>query len=412
MRLAIAYSTKDRVELTRQTIEPLLQHDKFDLHWVDGSATEEARLLFKQYDQYCFWPEVYGGADAAIVFKLSMLLEHENNYTHIGLVENDVLLDAGWLEPTLQLFDRGNSEGLQVGAVSARSYVDRVLMQRDGYAVMHNLGAGMVIFTRQAAQLVLANFRTHWAPHVRNTWMRLSGIDIGRFWAFRGNEQWLSSDWGYDAILASAGLASLALTPAKCTMIGQDPPLAEQGLELTHPGWRQVWPVGDAFELFVARTRNIREGHLDCNTPVMDIDPCITGERVIFPHHVPSFGGSYFDSWRLKNSQGFGPFAYRAGEGGTSLVVPCYGSVSFLVSGGTNGATVAVSDSTSGYATTRDLPPEAQSGIIAMLVPGSVTYRSIRLELAEGAVFYGYSSSEEQPWNPQVKFNHATLPPV
>ena len=105
-------------------------------------------------------------------------------------------------------------------------------MQRDGYAVMHNIGAGVVIFTREAAEIVLRTFRTHWWPDNVKLFAQLSGIDLRTYAAFRGNEQWVTTDWGWEAQLARHGLASLALTPAKCSMIGQDPPLHEQGLEL------------------------------------------------------------------------------------------------------------------------------------------------------------------------------------
>ena len=38
-RVAIAFSTCDRTELTRRLNEPLLQPDKFDLHWINGSKS-------------------------------------------------------------------------------------------------------------------------------------------------------------------------------------------------------------------------------------------------------------------------------------------------------------------------------------------------------------------------------------
>lgn len=415
MRLAIAYSTKDHVELTKQSIEPLLQHDKFDLLWVDGSVTSKGKSYFEDNFSHRIqsYPDIRGGADAAIVFKLDALLRNGFEYTHVGLVENDVLLDADWLEPTLELFERGRSDGLEVGAVSARSYVDRVLIQRNGYAVMHNLGAGMVIFTRQAAELVLDNFRTHWWPHTRSLWMRLSGIDVGRYAAFRGNEQWTTSDWGYDALLASHGFASIALTPAKCIMIGQVPSLAKQGLELTTVHLDTTKCNDVVFDLFVERTRLIREDKFDLNAPVMDIDPRIGGECIIFPHYVPKFGGTYTGNWRLQWCQGFGPFAYRTGEGGASLTVPVYGTCSFMVSGGASGARCAVRDTVSGYSSARELPAEMDGqGFTNMVVPGAVTYRTIEMELGEGGVFYGYSSREDQSFNPDIKFDYSALPPV
>jgi hypothetical protein len=38
-KIAIAFLTKDRVDLSKRTIVPLLQPDKFDLFLIDGSDT-------------------------------------------------------------------------------------------------------------------------------------------------------------------------------------------------------------------------------------------------------------------------------------------------------------------------------------------------------------------------------------
>ena len=129
----------------------------------------------------------------------------------------------------MELFQRGKQDGFNVGAVSARCYEDRILFQRDGYAVTHNLGAGMIMFTREAAELVLANYRTVWTTENRTLFAQLSGIDIGSYWAFRGNQNFLVADWNFDRVLAAHGLASLALTPNRATMLDQD--IAPLGLK-------------------------------------------------------------------------------------------------------------------------------------------------------------------------------------
>src|ERR1700734_559687 len=168
MKIALAYSTRDQVELTEQTFSAWrisAGNTSYDFHWIDGSTDAAALGLLDSYGYLIkeIRKGVRGGADAAIAYKLSHLLSYPE-YTHIGLIENDVLLDPDWFEPTMALFEKGKADGLDVGAVSPRSYDDRVLIQRDGYAIMHNLGAGIVIFTREAASLVLASFRTHWWP--------------------------------------------------------------------------------------------------------------------------------------------------------------------------------------------------------------------------------------------------------
>src|SRR5882757_9727571 len=102
MKLAIAYSTKDQTELTVDTL-PLIENCGGDIYWCDGSRTEEGIRLPKLAG---YMPSrVFGGADAAIAWKLSTLLTFPQGYTHIMLLENDVLLDPDWYEPTISLFE-------------------------------------------------------------------------------------------------------------------------------------------------------------------------------------------------------------------------------------------------------------------------------------------------------------------
>src|SRR5262245_37794372 len=161
MRVALAFLTKDRIELSKRTIEPLLRareskRHEVDVFWIDGSKTVEGERLPFEYQKHLARIDhnVRGGADAAIVYALTLMLgnrsqahgEHNPCYDFVGLCENDVLLDNNWFDATMGLFYAHPSsfDGLCAGAVSARSYVDRVLIQRQSYAVMHNLGAGQV----------------------------------------------------------------------------------------------------------------------------------------------------------------------------------------------------------------------------------------------------------------------------
>lgn len=408
MKLALGYSTKDQVELTKQTIEPLLQPDKFDLYWCDGSNTDEGRVLPRRYSNVDVSYNVRGGADAAIAWKLSQLLAASQNYTHIGLIENDVLLDSDWLAPTLALFEKGKRDGLDVGMVSARSYVDRILIQRDGYAVMHNIGAGMVILTREAAEIILRYFRTHWWPDNVRLFAQLSGIDLRTYACFRGQEQFVTTDWGFEAQLARHGLATLALTPAKCDMIGQVPSLREQGLELVRldlPG-----TDGQAFDRYRTNLDLIRQGKLKLDGP-NKIQRQVGG-MLFFPHqmgHVPE--ARYEGDWRLKWSQGWGPFAYRAGQGGASLTARISGSCSFLLSGGVEGATVSLTDTRSGFRAEPQLPPE-QGSFIEINVPGGPVPREIVLKAGEGAIFYGVQTVDPQMIDITFKFSWDQLPEV
>ena len=345
---------------------------------------------------------ILGGPDAAIVWKLSTMLNASQHYTHIGLLENDVLLDEDWFTPTMALFEKGKQDGLTVGAVSARSYVDRVLIQRDGYAVMHNLGAGMVIFTRDAAQAVLHSFRTHWWPANRILFGQLAGIDLATYAAFKGGEHFVSTDWGFDAQLASRGFASLALTPAKCQMIGQKWPLKDQGLELTTEGNIERADSTESFRKYQASTENIRNGH-HCEIPGL-IHRQDRG-MLFFPHqlgYIPSH--TWQGSLELAWNQGFGPFGYRAGPAGASLSLHIAGFCSFHVGGGA----VTIEDKHSGFRTSPDLTEVKDQ--VAVHVPGGPISRQITLELGAGAVLHGLSTSDPQIIDPRFSFDWSQLP--
>lgn len=426
-RVAIAFSTCDRVELTKRSIEPLLQPSKFDLHWIDGSKTEEGRMLAVSCPDVYPHPNVRGGSGPAIVYALTALLAATRDvpqtspdpyqvpqYDYIGLVENDVLLHDGWFDDMMELFDKGTRDGLEVGAVSARCYEDRILMQRPDYAVMHNLGAGMIMFSRHAAELVLQNYRTVFTMENRLLFAQLSGIDIGATWAFRGGQYMLVADWNFDRVLAAHGLASLALTPSRCEMLDYDIALA--GLKMADG---KLPPSDEAFAIYRDRLQQIRQGTLQpgVNAPFYHDAQGYT----VFPHQIPAIGGVYRGDWRVRDFQGFGPFCWKAayptaGEmlrNSTALYVPISGPCDFLVSGGAEGGKVRVEDEQSGYCAEPDLMPEGQQGnVMALSVPGSAGYRDIRLTaMTPGVCFFGIRTREMQPWQPQVRFAHSTLPP-
>lgn len=414
-KIAIAFSTKDRIELSRQSLEPLV-NGQHALFWIDGSLTEEGQALPLQEGYPCtdIHLDVTGGSCRAIVYALTIMLKHRANYTHVGLVENDVLLSPDWFEPTFALFERGRQDGLKVGAASARCYEDRILCQRDGYALMHNLGAGMIILTREAAELILHSYRTMWTTENRRAYAQLCGVDIGSYWAFRSGEHHLVADWMWDRLLSTQlGLASLALTPSPCEMIGQDPPLAMQGLTLAKAPVEAR--INDAaFERYVERTFDIRNGLIDlnaCGARYRGDD----GGSLIFAHQLPSLEGAvYHGEWRLRWSQGFGPFAWRATQKGDSVEAMVSGPFDFLVSGGADGGEVEVLDAGSGFVTRPRLPSEGVQGqMLHLMVPAQVAYRKVRLTaLAPGVSFYGLRCREPQLTNSDYKFDDTHLPPV
>lgn len=405
MKVAISYLTKDRVELTQQTVPALLQPDKFDLWWIDGSSTLLGQEEPERYNHGMHVVGgVRGGADSAIVYALTEMLKCK--YDVVGLCENDVLLHDFWFEATMALFEKGKADGLSVGAVSPRCYVDRVLLQRDGYAVCHNLGAGIVLFTREAAQLILKFYRTGWWHDNRAVFGQLSGLDIGRWGCFRGNEQCTTADWHFDAVLAQHGLASLALTPSPVDMIGQEPSLEEQGLVLARE------PIEErrddlAFATFQGRTAMIRSGAWKPDT-IKPIHQHM-GMQTHFAHQLTNLEFERGGDWRLQWSQGFGPFVYRANTE-SKMCLMLFGPVTFLVSGGKHGAKVTIRDTDSGYEISPELPAGEQQ-IAQLQVPGGMAYRGIVMTCAPGAVFYGVQTSEPQPVT-SSRFDYHSLPPV
>lgn len=411
-RLSLAFTTKDRVELSERSVVPVHQRD-IDLWWIDGSVTEVGRSFAMNHRSLAnhLHANVTGGADRAIVYALTTLL-NETETEYVGICENDCLLHPDWLGPTLALFERGRADGLDVGAVSARAYEDRILLQRDGYVLMHNLGAGHLVLTRRAARLLLDHYRSPWSTENRRAFQALSGIDIARYWAFRGSQQFLTVDWGFDAMLVRHGLASLALCPSPVEMIGQD--IAAQGLRLA------TEPVEDrrddaTFARFVERTSRIRDGDLVLNGKLF----CQTdAAQLIFPHQIGALGGQRNGAWYTKWSQALGPFAYVAGEPSdahppATVVVPVAGPCEFWVSGGRDGAEIEVIDTHSGYVVSPKLPPEGtEQHVLQLVVPG-FGYREVRLTArSPGATFYALAVHEPQPFDPRWSFDYSVLPPT
>ena len=435
MKTCISFLTCDKTDLVKQSIKPLLEgarQNHYHLFVVDGSTTEanEKAIWQMAYPTGHMIANVRGGAGAAIVYALTMMLNHEENYDHVGLVESDVLLGDGWLD-CLGLFDRGSQDGLAVGAVSARAYEDRTLFQRDGYAVMHNLGAGMIVFTREAARLVLDNFRTAWSTDNRRIFAQLSGVDIGSYWAFRTNEHNLTADFHWEPVLASHGLAALALTPSPVEMIGQNPPLAEQGLTIVRPGYARVIVAGDSsFARYQTNLHNIRlgDGHLQLSVETkFHFDPT-TGTWTYYPHQMHMLGGYYDGDWRLIEARGWGTFVWEArsersftetvlGSEPTTLVdttqlrVPIFGACAVLVSGGKSGGKMRVEDEHSGFKAEPELLPEEGNGVLQMMVPAGLSYRNLRITaLTPGVRFFGIQSRDRQPCIPNATFDHSMLP--
>ena len=251
-KIGFSLSTRDRFVYTMRTIKSLDADGGFDLIWNDGSERNEvpelsryfafrnARLVEVNY-------KVKGGADAAICYGLRRLLEL--GYDFVGLVENDLLLAPGWFAAMRDAFDAANDEGVSVGAVSALGYQSRVLECRKDYSLDWARGAALVLFTREAARLLLENY-----SHLEMTSQQIRGFYAEQFgvalhepeWAVGG--RWMDGpmtlDWVYAPLLYSHGYASVGTIPSFArdlefdvrTVLRTDYVRAEQnGSGLMHP---------------------------------------------------------------------------------------------------------------------------------------------------------------------------------
>lgn len=424
MRVGIAYSSKDRVEKTKRTLKPLLHSKQWDTWWFDGSQTQDGQAY---HEKNCHLVKaavvLTGGSCRYIVCALTTLLEYGreegSGYDYIGLVENDVLLDDDWFARTMPLFAKGEGEGFKVGAVSARTYVDRILIQHDGYAVMHNLGAGMVIFTREAAEIVLQYYRTGMTVENRKVFAMLAGVDFGKYWAFGGSEHMLVADWQWDRMLAQHGLCSLALTPTKAKQLED---IKAQGLMLAKKPVKELQNL-KCLARYQRNLEMIRKGEKEFpRTPGLRL---FYGDTwTIFPHQIPGMGGGYSGHWKFKWSLGYGCFSWKSGEEVNTeartdpitwdtpptVSIPAVGPVEILVAADGKGSQVLVEDDNSGFSCSPEIQPSG--GALSIAVPGSVAYRTVKVTaLKPDLVFYGIRTREPQPYLPHIKFNFNMLPP-
>ncbi len=224
-KIGFSLSTRDRFVFTMRTIKSLDAEGGFDLVWNDGSERNEvpelsrffafrnARLAEVNYG-------VKGGADAAICYGLRRLLEL--GYDFVGLVENDMLLAPGWLAAMRDAFETAANEGVVVGAVSALGYQSRVLEYRKNYSIDWARGAALVLFTREAAQLVLENYSRleMSSQQIRGFYAEQFGVALHvPEWAVGG--RWMDGpmtlDWGFAPLQYANGYACVGTIPSFAT---------------------------------------------------------------------------------------------------------------------------------------------------------------------------------------------------
>jgi hypothetical protein len=214
--IAIALSTKDRVDLTRKILPALDEGDHLHLFWLDGSDSREGRALpstthFARSRLREIHFDVGGGPDAAIRQALKRM--YDLNYEYLGLIENDVQLQSGWSAVLKATFQYAERDGIAVGAATVRTIACRCLCLRPNYAPMWNVGAGMVVFTRAGAAAVLEDYKPTGSTEVATFWesrgFRLHSWDLWRDLPERG----LGADWWYAAAMYNKGLVSVGSIP-------------------------------------------------------------------------------------------------------------------------------------------------------------------------------------------------------
>ena len=312
----VIYSTKNRCEFSAQTALRALSEADSDGFWLDGSNTTEGREFpFSIADRLPALREIHrgvdGGPDRAIIYGLSYLLAR--GYKYLALVENDVLLAPDWLPTAIAAMQRAAADGLRVGAATVRTYDRRIMFVRPGYAVMFNIGAGMLVLTREAAAAVLATYRTTSGKEITRVCRKMSQGEITQVCERSLREDYIySADWFFDLALMQMGLASVGSLPALARNIDSD--------QAVTMGIRPVSEAQPAAgldpSLFRNYQRNLFSAAQTADSVGYFYDPQLD-RFVVFPHQFPSQG--YVGQWRAKWCQCFGPFELQPTDAGDTF---------------------------------------------------------------------------------------------
>ncbi len=197
--------------------------------WNDGSTEAGVPALAKNYKftntrlvevNY----GVTGGAERAVCFGLARLLEL--GYDYIGLIENDILFRPGWFGALMKLFSLGAEDGIACGSATARTFESHVLEYRSSYGIQADTGAGMVLFSRPAAEIIMQLYANPSSLQMTtHSWHKfyadLFSLDLRNFspfWALPKDRPFpCTLDWGYTPSLYLNGYASLSTIPSYVT---------------------------------------------------------------------------------------------------------------------------------------------------------------------------------------------------
>lgn len=414
MKVLVTFSSKDRPELTKRTAEALFKTHadgavSFDVDWHDGSTDEEALKLPGQYRPEFFSRTPGSNPDSIYLSAINRFITVRREYSHLAFLENDVLVHPDWLMRCLELFEIGHRDGLLVGATTARTYRERVLIQRDKYAIMHNIGAGCIVMSRPAVNKLQLSYRTGHTMENRHTFAMLANVNIGGFidpsWPWGMDNHHITADWSWDAVFGRHGFASLGLVPSMAEMIDQ--PIEPLGLSYASEPVESRRST-ETFDTFLKRTTLIREGKLTLPFgPLLRTPPEVNDTMVVFPHQFHRLDSSVSkDQWAVKWEQGFGPFAFvsKSDQARIELKVMGYAIVVCETLPGQTGR-LLLSDDVDPKSYRPQMSPGPRVGVH---LPGSGNvYRTISIQAdGPGAVVYGvmlnpqplhYSSGSDTP---------------
>jgi hypothetical protein len=344
-RIAVAYSSKDRTELTQVTVARLLQETRIDLYWMDGSATDAGKALplelLSSSPAACQLHQgVVGGPENAIVY--SLLTLEKAGYDFVILMENDVALDEGWLDAMLDAHAAAQADGFNVGAVSVRVHIRRVLSDNGRYGLLFNAGGGFLALTPRAIGVVLDNYRTGTNFELRDHFLYLTGIDLLPTWELRRDSQaTLSGDWMFDVMLYLHGM--VVASPPISYARNIDPTYLQVG--------KGVFVDRPEDQLAVAKNRLTRPEQIrKVAYPKFRCERSPTGRDLVAVQNLnfahPAIGGDgpvrFSEGWARKWLQVVGPWCIT-GTGKVSIDVYGRSGISVLFFGEKDGALVRVS---------------------------------------------------------------------
>ena len=416
--VCFSLSTKDRTAHTLEAVSAIGFVDGFDLLWFDGSATPDGQRLPHQLapDLACLreiHTGVVGGPDFAIFAALERMIAL--GYDYCGLIENDVKLGAGWFDAVRGLFQRGRDDGLEVGAATAYCFDRWVLYNRGRYAVTLISGATMILFTRQAARLVLDHYRTTTTTEIYEWLLFSAGKDMrptdARGVDGRTVDRRVSSDLTYDITLQKHGLAVIAaIPPYGRLMDGEDLAHANLGGYAGPASAPDVAREAESFAAFAARLRTIGERHRRGHGAVAPYAffPSM-GFWYVFAHQILFSRASPAElrgRWRFVWEKFDGPFALEACAPDAELIVPLYGRLrGVFCRHGADGGVLEVrhgADRLVAYDCRREIAPAQQLyAALDLEVAGSAPL-CLRAGDRAGAPLRiaGLCFAEPQPWLP------------